>query len=196
MIVTLRRTRYFEEYGKFGIHVDMLRDQSRMTSYHRAIMGNPQDFKDKVVLDVGCGTSVLSCWCARAGARKGLYSLGFFPCAVCRVSCVVCACARVRVSCVVRVCGCRAMWAHARWCSLMVVGAVYAVEASSMAEQAQLVVDRNGLSDIVQIINAKMEDVNLPEQVDVIVSEVHAILIITSSLARSPFRASAQSDKW
>jgi cyclopropane fatty-acyl-phospholipid synthase-like methyltransferase len=61
------------------------------------------------------------------------------------------------------------------------VGAVYAVEASSMAEQAQLVVDRNGLSDIVQIINAKMEDVNLPEQVDVIVSEVHAII---TTLAR------------
>jgi len=77
-----------------------------MTSYHRAIMGNPQDFKDKVVLDVGCGTSVLTCWCARAGARKGLYSLGFFAYVVCRVSCVVCR---------VRVCGCRAMWAHTRW---------------------------------------------------------------------------------
>jgi predicted nicotinamide N-methyase len=121
----------------------MLRDKSRMTSYHRAIMGNPQDFKDKVVLDVGCGTSVLSCWCARAGARRGALATIF----------IVCSCAH-----------------GLKLDGLMV--AVYAVEASSMAEQAQLVVDRNGLSDIVQVINAKMEEITLPEQVDIIVSEV------------------------
>jgi len=49
----------------------MLRDKERMTSYHRAIMSNPEDFSGKVVLDVGSGTGVLACWCARAGARKG-----------------------------------------------------------------------------------------------------------------------------
>lgn len=45
-----------------------------------------------------------------------------------------------------------------------------------MADQAQLVVDRNGLNDVVQIINAKMEDITLPEQVDVIISEVTFLL--------------------
>ena len=49
----------------------MLKDQLRTQTYKNAIFRNPQDFKDKVVLDVGAGTGVLSMFCAQAGARKG-----------------------------------------------------------------------------------------------------------------------------
>src|SRR3989338_5423454 len=62
--------KYFEEYGKTAIHCAMLHDTIRTGIYHKAILGNPQDFKDKVVLDVGCGTAILSMFAARAGARK------------------------------------------------------------------------------------------------------------------------------
>ncbi|CAM9819874.1 unnamed protein product [Ectocarpus fasciculatus] len=48
----------------------MLTDTVRTGGYERAICDNAAFFKDKVVLDVGCGTGVLSCFAARAGARK------------------------------------------------------------------------------------------------------------------------------
>lgn len=60
---------YFESYSNFYIHEEMLKDKVRTNSYKNAIEGNPEAFKDKVVLDIGCGTGVLSIFAARAGAK-------------------------------------------------------------------------------------------------------------------------------
>jgi protein arginine N-methyltransferase 1 len=51
---------YFNSYNHHGIHEEMLKDEVRTKSYRDAIYQNPHLFKDKVVLDVGCGTSILS----------------------------------------------------------------------------------------------------------------------------------------
>ena len=41
---------YFNSYSSHHIHEEMLKDTSRTLTYQRAIEGNPQDFKDKIVL--------------------------------------------------------------------------------------------------------------------------------------------------
>eukprot|EP00500_Bicosoecida_sp_ms1_P006444 CAMPEP_0203816582 /NCGR_PEP_ID=MMETSP0115-20131106/16438_1 /ASSEMBLY_ACC=CAM_ASM_000227 /TAXON_ID=33651 /ORGANISM="Bicosoecid sp, Strain ms1" /LENGTH=378 /DNA_ID=CAMNT_0050725487 /DNA_START=193 /DNA_END=1329 /DNA_ORIENTATION=+ len=60
---------YFDSYSHFGIHEEMLKDEVRTRSYMNAIIQNKHLFKDKVVLDVGCGTGILSLFAAKAGAR-------------------------------------------------------------------------------------------------------------------------------
>jgi len=61
---------YFNSYAHFGIHMSMLKDAVRTDSYRDAIYLNKDLFKDKVVLDIGCGTGILSMFAARSGAKK------------------------------------------------------------------------------------------------------------------------------
>lgn len=65
---------YFTSYDHFGIHEEMLKDTSRTLAYRSAMFKNKHLFKDKVVLDVGCGTGILSMFAAKAGA-KHVYSV-------------------------------------------------------------------------------------------------------------------------
>ncbi|CAG8483152.1 4556_t:CDS:10, partial [Racocetra persica] len=61
---------YFNSYAKNDIHEEMLKDRIRTESYRDFIYENKDLFKDKVVLDVGCGTCILSMFAAKAGASK------------------------------------------------------------------------------------------------------------------------------
>ena len=49
---------------------NMLQDMIRTGTYYAAIMGNFTDFKDKVVMDVGSGTGILSLFAAQVGAAN------------------------------------------------------------------------------------------------------------------------------
>ena len=60
---------YFTSYDHYGIHEEMLQDTVRTLSYRNAIIQNKDMFKDKVVLDVGCGTGILSMFAAKNGAK-------------------------------------------------------------------------------------------------------------------------------
>eukprot|EP00742_Colponemidia_sp_Colp-10_P003798 GILJ01004045.1.p1 GENE.GILJ01004045.1~~GILJ01004045.1.p1 ORF type:complete len:366 (-),score=49.93 GILJ01004045.1:110-1207(-) len=133
---------YFEGYGDLSIHQDMISDTARTETYRKAIMQETATYslKDKVVLDVGCGTGILSIFAARAGARK-----------------------------------------------------VYAVEASNMAEIATQIVARNGLSNVIEVIKGEAEKIELPEKVDVIVSEWMGYFLLFESMFNSVLVAR---DKW
>lgn len=61
---------YFGSYAHFSIHEEMLKDKVRTESYRDFMYQNKDLFRDKVVLDVGCGTGILSMFAARSGAKQ------------------------------------------------------------------------------------------------------------------------------
>lgn len=65
---------YFNTYAHFGIHYDMLSDKVRTETYRDAILKNKETLREKTVLDLGCGTGILSMFAALAGAKQ-IYAL-------------------------------------------------------------------------------------------------------------------------
>uniref|UniRef100_A0A672G358 Histone-arginine methyltransferase CARM1 n=1 Tax=Salarias fasciatus TaxID=181472 RepID=A0A672G358_SALFA len=127
---------YFQFYGYLSQQQNMMQDYVRTGTYQRAILQNHSDFKDKVVLDVGCGSGILSFFAAQAGARK-----------------------------------------------------VYAVEASTMAQHAEVLVNSNRLGERVVVIPGKVEEVTLPEQVDIIISEPMGYMLFNERMLESYLHA-------
>ncbi|XP_002157035.1 protein arginine N-methyltransferase 1 [Hydra vulgaris] len=60
---------YFDSYAHFGIHEEMLKDEVRTLTYKNSMYNNKHLFKDKIVLDVGCGTGILCMFAKKAGAK-------------------------------------------------------------------------------------------------------------------------------
>ncbi|RXN11803.1 histone-arginine methyltransferase CARM1-like protein [Labeo rohita] len=127
---------YFQFYGCLSQQQNMLQDFLRTATYQKAILLNDVDFKDKVVLDVGCGTGILSFFAIQAGAKK-----------------------------------------------------VYAVEASSVAKYAEILVKSNNLSNKITVLSGKIEEVSCPEKVDVIISEPMGYMLLNERMLESYLHA-------
>lgn len=64
---------YFDSFTNMAIHKEMLGDRPRMLAYQTVIEGNSKCcIQDARVMDIGCGTGILSLMAARAGAAKVL----------------------------------------------------------------------------------------------------------------------------
>ncbi len=70
---------------------------------------------------------------------------------------------------------------------------VYAIEASSLAKQTRLVVKSNNLQEKITVINSTVETAELPEKVDVIVSEWMGYFLLYENMLPSVIHAR---DKW
>jgi hypothetical protein len=97
------RDYYFDSYAHHAIHEEMLKDEVRTKTYEMAIMQNKHLFQDKIILDVGCGTGILSMFAAQAGAKH-----------------------------------------------------VYAVDCSSIADQAREIIEINRFTDTITVIKGKV----------------------------------------
>jgi len=63
---------YYDAYAHYKTHEELLKDTVRTETYMTAIYNSKHLFKDKIVLDVGCGTGILSLFAAKAGAKQVL----------------------------------------------------------------------------------------------------------------------------
>ena len=61
---------YFQFYGYLSQQQNMMQDFVRTSTYQKAILSNLTDFRNKVVLDVGAGSGILSFIAQQAGAAK------------------------------------------------------------------------------------------------------------------------------
>ncbi|EDW83116.1 uncharacterized protein Dwil_GK22483 [Drosophila willistoni] len=61
---------YFDAFARLEMQELLLKDSVRMLAYRKAIWSNKKLFKDKIVMDVGCGTGILALFAAEAGASK------------------------------------------------------------------------------------------------------------------------------
>uniref|UniRef100_A0AAQ6IGU9 Protein arginine N-methyltransferase 2 n=2 Tax=Anabas testudineus TaxID=64144 RepID=A0AAQ6IGU9_ANATE len=110
---------YFGSYGTLKLHLEMLSDKTRTEAYRQVIFSNSASLRNKVVMDLGCGTGIISLFCAQLAQPS----------------------------------------------------VVYAVEASSMAAYTRQLVKQNGYEEVVVVLQGRAEEIELPEQVDVLVSE-------------------------
>ena len=139
-------------YARLQHQQNMLQDVVRTDTYRRAIVGNADDFRGKVVLDVGAGTGILSFFAAQAGAG--------------RVYAVEASAMAERAAALAASQGNARLARYAPDESRAQKGALSTSKLS--ADAAWDALDPTAR---IHVVRGKVEDVTIPEHVDVIISE-------------------------
>lgn len=79
------------------------------------------------------------------------------------------------------------------WAAQAGAAKVYAVEYTDMAAHAKQLVEKNGFSGVIEVIQSSVEELDLPDKVDIIVSEWMGYILLRESMLDSVIRAR---DKW
>jgi len=66
---------------------------------------------------------------------------------------------------------------------------VYAVEGSSIAKHAEMLVRSNKLDSVIQLISGKIEEIELPEKVDMIISEPMGYMLLNERMLETYLHA-------
>ncbi|XP_044160853.1 protein arginine N-methyltransferase 2 [Bufo gargarizans] len=66
---------YYGSYKTLKLHLEMLSDQPRTTTYRNVIMQNSAALKGKRILDLGCGTGIISFFCAQLTKPEIVYAV-------------------------------------------------------------------------------------------------------------------------
>lgn len=61
---------YFSNFSMLSTHSSMMQDTVRTSAFKRAVESNREDFRGKVVMDVGSGSGILAFFALQAGAAK------------------------------------------------------------------------------------------------------------------------------
>lgn len=65
------------------LHLEMLSDKSRTEAYRRVIQSNSASLRNKVVMDLGCGTGIISMFCAQLAQPSVVMSNQHADCGWC-----------------------------------------------------------------------------------------------------------------
>ena len=66
---------------------------------------------------------------------------------------------------------------------------MYAVEGSSIAKHAEMLVRSNKLDSVIQVISGKIEEIELPEKVDMIISEPMGYMLLNERMLETYLHA-------
>ncbi|XP_077304321.1 protein arginine N-methyltransferase 2 isoform X2 [Lithobates pipiens] len=66
---------YYGSYKTLKLHLEMLSDQPRTQTYRNVILQNSSALKGKRILDLGCGTGIISFFCAQLAQPDVVYAV-------------------------------------------------------------------------------------------------------------------------